>query len=114
MKADTSGTFNKSQLYFWCFDGDRHQPPKVQICRLVLRALPTDAFPLKSQRCSEAHVNVPVTAYFIRRGWGGGVPNADVVKERSQQPKTTDADGGNERQWKEDGNENTSAGKASL
>lgn len=45
----------------------------------------------------------------------GGVPNAGVVKERSQQPRTTDADGGNERRWKEDGSgENTSARKASL
>lgn len=46
MKADTSGTFNKSQLYFWCFDGDSHQPPKVQICLLVLWALPTEALML--------------------------------------------------------------------
>lgn len=110
MKADTSGTFNKSQLYFWCFDGDSHQPPKVQICRLVLRALPTDAFPLKSQRCSAARVNVSVTAYFIRGG---------SERRRCHGTLTTaennDADGGNERRWKEDGSgENTSAGKASL
>lgn len=26
MKADTSGTFNKSQLYFHCFDDDCHNP----------------------------------------------------------------------------------------
>lgn len=86
MKADTSGTFNESQRYFWCFDGDSHQPPKVQICLLVLRAPLTEAFPLKSQRCSVAHVNVSVTAYFI---WGASAG----VKECSQQPRTTGTDG---------------------
>lgn len=109
MKADTSGRFNKSQRYFWCFDGDSHQPPKVQTCLLVLRALLTEAFPLKSQRCSVAHVNVSVTAYFI---WGA---SAGIVKECSQQPRTTDTDGQNRCLWNEDGSgESMSAGEAGL
>ncbi len=30
MKGDTSSTFNKSQLYFYCFDVDCHNPPPNQ------------------------------------------------------------------------------------
>lgn len=41
MKADTSGTFDKSELHFWCFDGDCHQLPRAQIYLLVLWALLT-------------------------------------------------------------------------
>lgn len=92
MKADTSGTFNKSELYFRCFDGDCHQPPKVQFCLLVLGAALTEAFPLKARRYSAAHVNVSITAYFI---WG--VWSAGLVREHSQQPRTTDPD----RRWRE-------------
>lgn len=87
MKADTSGTFDKSEVYFWCFDGNCHQPPRAQIYLLVLRAPLTEAFPLKSQQCSVAHANVSVTAYFI---WG--VSSAGVVRDYSQQPRTTDTD----------------------
>lgn len=91
-KADTSGTFDKSELYFWYFDGDCQQPPRAQIYLLVLRGTLTETFSLKSQRCSVAHANVSVTAYFI---WG--VSSAAVVREYSQQPRTTDRDRRRER-----------------
>lgn len=57
-----------------------YQPPKVQICLLLLRALLTGMFALKLQRYSVAHVNVSVTTYFIL-----GVLSAGTVKEHSQQ-----------------------------
>lgn len=85
MKADTSGTFDKSELHFWCFDGDCHQPPRAQIYLLVLRALLTKAFLLKSQQCSVTHANASVTAYVI---WG--VLSAAVVRDYSKQPRMTD------------------------
>lgn len=81
MKADSSGTFNKSQLYFHCFDVDCHSPPpiqellKVQMCAFYSsRPRLTDMLALKSQRYSVACVNVSVTACFI---WA--VLSADIV-----------------------------------
>lgn len=81
MKADPSGTFNKSQLYFYCFDVDCHNPPpkhqlfeSSDICLLLLQALLTDMLSLKSQRYSVACVNVSVTTHFI---WG--VLSAGIV-----------------------------------
>lgn len=81
MKADTSGTFNKSQLYFYCFDVDCHNPPpkhqplKVQIYAFYSSGVRlTDMLSLKSQRYSVACANVSVSTHFI---WG--VLSADIV-----------------------------------
>lgn len=81
MKADTNGTFNKSRLYFYCFDVDCHNPqPKHQSLKVQIYAFYssrpwlTDMLSLKSQRYSVACVNVSVTTHFI---WG--VLSADIV-----------------------------------
>lgn len=94
MKAETSSTFNKSQLYFYCFDVDCHNPPpkhpslKVQIYAFFFflfyspRLRLTDMLSLKSQRYSVASVNVSVTTHFI---WGALSSEHCQANQHSQQ-----------------------------
>lgn len=72
MKADTSGTFNKSQRSCLCCDVDchspppRHQPRRVQSCAFSSSSggpRLTDTFSLKSRRYSVDCVNVSVTLF---------------------------------------------------
>lgn len=91
MKADTSSTFNKSQLYFYCFDVDchnpppKHQPAKVQMCAFYSSGPQlTHTLSLKSQRYSVACVNVSVTTHFT---WG--VLSADIVSTESDRHGST-------------------------
>lgn len=79
MKAETSSTFNKSQLYFHCFDVDCHNPPpkhpslKVQMYAVffffLLPQAPADRYALSkiTEVYLVACVNVSVTTHFI---WG--------------------------------------------
>lgn len=86
-KADTSSTFNKSQLYFFfffssSFDVDCHdlppkqQPARVQICLLLLPGPRlTETLSVKSQRYSVDCVNVSVTTHFIWAVLSAGIVN---------------------------------------
>lgn len=83
MKADTS---DKSELYFWCFDGDCHQPPRAQIYLLVLRALLT-----KRSWWNHSSVQwlmlMPLSLLTLF-----GMFRVQALSGTIQQPRTTDTD----------------------